>query len=89
MSFGLVLDERLVRLPDVSRSAAIRFMRRLDVPALTDIARFRLAEEPDQRPAIQATSLLESRADLILWLPPNHPRRQVLRKILQRLEPFL
>jgi hypothetical protein len=85
-SFGSVLDERLVRLTDVGRSAAIRFLRRLEVPALTDIARFRLAEEPDKRLAIEATSLLQSRADLILWLAPNHPSRQVLRKMLKRLE---
>ena len=85
-SFGSVLDERLVRLTDVSRSTAIRFLNRLNVPALTDIARFRLAEEPDGRPAVEATFLLQSRADLILWLAPNRATRQALREILQRLE---
>ena len=85
-SFGSVLDERLVRLTDVGRSAAIRFLHRLEVPALTDIARFRLAEEPDKRIDTEATSQLQSQADLILWLAPNHPSRQALRKLLNRLE---
>ncbi|PWW03826.1 uncharacterized protein DUF3883 [Hoeflea marina] len=84
--FGSVLDDRIVRLTDLSRSAAIRFLFRLDVPALTDIARFRLADEPDGRPAIEATSLLQSRADLILWLAPNRATRQALIEILQRLD---
>lgn len=85
-SFGPVLDDRLVRLPAVSRSASIRFLKRLDVPALTDIARFRLAAEPEGRPAVAATSLLRSRADLLLWLAPNRASRTVLRRILLAIE---
>lgn len=85
-SFGTILDDRLVRLPDVSRSASIRFLKRLDVPALTDIARFRLAAAPEGREAASATSLLRSRADLLLWLAPNRASRGVLRGILLALE---
>lgn len=85
-SFGSALNNRLVRLPDVGRSAALRLLNRLDVPALSDVARFSLAEEPDGRGAEEATDLLLSRADLILWLAPNLATRRALRSILQRLE---
>lgn len=85
-SFGSVLDERLIRLPDLSRSTSSRFLKRLDVPALTDIARFRLAEEPEGRIATDATSLLQSRADLLLWLAPNRTSRLALREILLSAE---
>lgn len=85
-SFGSALDDRLVRLKDVGRSAAVRFLTRLKVPALTDIARFRLAEPTDGRPAVEATELIRDRADLILWLAPNRPTRIELGNILTRLE---
>lgn len=85
-SFGSVLDERLIRLPDLSRSTTSRFLKRLEVPALTDIAQFRLAEEPEGRFAADATSLLQSRADLLLWLAPNRKSRLALRKLLQSPE---
>lgn len=85
-SFGSALDDRLVRLTDIGRSAALRFLNRLDVPALSDVARFSLAKDPDGRPANEATDLLLSRADLILWLAPNLATRQALRFILQRIE---
>ncbi|MDE3819743.1 protein NO VEIN domain-containing protein [Sinorhizobium meliloti] len=85
-SFGSVLNERLIRLPDVSRSASFRFLKRLDVPALTDIAQFRMATEPEGRPAPDATSLLQSRADLLLWLAPNRASRQALRASLLGIE---
>lgn len=85
-SFGSVLDERLVRLDEVSRSAASRFMHRLDIPALSDVARFSLAEEPDGRPADEPAALLHSRADLILWLAPNRASREALHGILRHLE---
>jgi hypothetical protein len=85
-SFGSVLNERLIRLPDVSRSASTRFLNRLDVPALTDIAQFRLAAEPEGRIATDATALLQSRADLLLWLAPNRASRQALREILLGIE---
>jgi len=85
-SFGSVLNERLIRLPDVSRSASSRFLKRLDVPALTDIAQFRLAAEPEGRIAADATALLQSRADLLLWLAPNRASRQALREILFGVE---
>ncbi len=85
-SFGSVLDERLFRLPDLSRSTSSRFLKRLDVPALTDIAQFRLAEEPEGRIAADATSLLQSRADLLLWLAPNRASRLALRELLLAAE---
>ena len=85
-SFGTVLDERLIRLPDLSRSTSSRFLKRLDVPALTDIAQFRLAEEPENRIAADATSLLKSRADLLLWLAPNRTSRLALRELLLAAE---
>ena len=85
-SFGSVLDERLFRLPDLSRSTSSRFLKRLDVPALTDIAQFRLAEDPEGRIAVDATSLLQSRADLLLWLAPNHASRLALRELLLAAE---
>lgn len=85
-SFGSVLDERLIRLPDLSRSTSSRFLKRLDVPALTDIAQFRLAEEPEGRIATDATLLLQSRADLLLWLAPNRTSRLALRDILLAAE---
>lgn len=85
-SFGSELDDRLVRPADVGRAAITRFMSRLDVPALTDVARFRLAEEPDGEVAIDATAMLQERADLVLWLPPNRETRQALGEILQGLE---
>ncbi len=84
--FGTDLDDRLIRLPEVSRSAAIRFCNRLGVPALSDLARFRLAEEPDGSVADEPTSRLQSRADLILWLAPNRAARHAMRKNLARLE---
>ncbi|MFP3542734.1 DUF3883 domain-containing protein [Rhizobium sp. SIMBA_035] len=84
--FGSVLNERLIRLPDVSRSASSRFLKRLDVPALTDIAQFRMAAEPEGRLAPDATSLLQSRADLLLWLAPNRASRQALIATLLGLE---
>jgi hypothetical protein len=86
LSFGSVLNERLIRLPDVSRSASSRFLKRLDVPALTDIAQFRLAAEPEGRLAPDATSLLQSRADLILWLAPNRASRRALFATLSGIE---
>lgn len=85
-SFGSVLDKRLIRLPDLSRSTSSRFLKRLDVPALTDIAQFRLAEEPQGRIAADATSLLQSRADLLLWLAPNRTSRLALRELLLAAE---
>lgn len=85
-SFGSVLDERLIRLPDLSRSTSSRFLKRLDVPALTDIAQFRLAQEPEGRIAADATSLLQSRADLLLWLAPNRTSRLALRELLLAAE---
>ena len=85
-SFGSVLNDRLIRLPDVSRSVSSRFLKRLDVPALTDIARFRMAAEPEGRLAPDATSLLQSRADLLLWLAPNRASRQALFEILSGIE---
>lgn len=84
--FGADLDDRLIRLTDVSRSAAIRFFHRLDVLALSDLARFRLAEEPDGVAAEEPTSRLQSRADLILWLAPNRAARQALRESLAGLD---
>ncbi len=84
--FGADLDDRLIRLTDVSRSGAIRFCNRLDVPALSDLARFRLAEEPDGSAANEPTTRLQSRADLILWLAPNRNARQAMRENLARLE---
>lgn len=85
-SFGSALDERLIRLPDLSRSTSTRFLKRLDVPALTDIAQFRLAEEPEGRLAADATSLMHSRADLLLWLAPNRRSRMALRELLLSAE---
>lgn len=85
-SFGSALDDRLIRLPDLSRSTSSRFLKRLDLPALTDIAQFRLAEEPEGRIAADATSLLQSRADLLLWLAPNRTSRLALRELLLAAE---
>src|SRR5690606_24912882 len=48
--------------------------------------RFRLAEEPDGSPALEATSLLQERADLVMRLAPNRASRQALRDILRKLE---
>lgn len=85
-SFGSVFNERLIRLQDVSRSASLRFLKRLKVPALTDIAQFRLAAEPEGQIAVDATELLRSRATLLLWLAPNRASRQALCDILFDLE---
>ena len=85
-AFGSVLNARLVRLTDVSHSASSRFLKRLNVPALTDIARFCLAEDPDGTAAKEATSMLRERADLILWLAPNRTTRRALEDILLGVE---
>ena len=85
-SFGSVLNNFLIRLPDFSRSASSRFLNHLGVPELTDIAKSRLAAEPEGRPATDATKLLQSRADLLLWLAPNRASRQALRELFSGIE---
>lgn len=85
-AFGAVLDDRLVRFANVDRAAAVRFLAHLKVPALSDVARFRLAREPDHRLADDATKALRARADLLLWLAPNRAMRNALRGILAELE---
>lgn len=84
--FGSELYNRLIRLDGISRAAASRFVKRVNVPALTDIACFALAQEPDGRISEEATTLLQNRADLILWLAPNRAARKALNDILPRLE---
>ncbi len=85
-AFGSELNDRLVRLADISRPAAMRLINRLDIVALTDIAQFRLAELPDQKHAAGATELLRSRVDLVLWLAPNRTTRAAMSNLLDRLE---
>ena len=69
--FGTALNSFLVAPPDAPRASAAQLYRQLKVRALSDIARLRLAEEPERRTAEEDTYLLRDRADLILWVAPN------------------
>lgn len=85
-AFGTELDDRLVRFTNVARPAILRLLGHLNVPALSDVARFRLARDPDGRAAEEATMALGERADLLLWLAPNRAMRHAMREILSELE---
>lgn len=84
--FGAALGDRLIRLPDAPRSSVARFFRHLGVKPISEIARLRLASKPDRTPAIEATTSLRERADLLLWLAPDSASRRGLRKILAQVE---
>ncbi|MBY3297641.1 DUF3883 domain-containing protein [Rhizobium laguerreae] len=84
--FAGALDDRLVAPPRVPRSAAARLFKALNVDRLSDIARLRLAEEPESVAEPVATSLLRDRADLLLWLSPNQDFGARLTKILHTVE---
>ncbi|MBO6538004.1 MAG: DUF3883 domain-containing protein [Rhizobiaceae bacterium] len=84
--FGDELNERLVRQPDVHRTAAARLFRRLGTTAISDVAHLRLAAEPDNRAAPDETDRLKTRADLLLWLAPNTASRLELKRILQDIQ---
>lgn len=84
--FGTELNYRLVQPPNVAWSGVIRLFRRLAVRPISEIARVRLAAEPDRIPVDQASESLRERADLVLWLAPDTLSRAALRSILSRLE---
>ena len=84
--FGTVLNYLLVQPPNVNRGAAARLFRRLKVRPISEIARLRLAKEPDRTLAKDAADRLHIRADLLLWLAPNTESRRELRRILSRAE---
>lgn len=85
-AFGSELNDRLFRLADTSRPASTRLLKRLDILALSDIARFRLAEPPGGIHAAGATELLRARVDLLLWLAPNRATRVAMNNLLQLIE---
>lgn len=84
--FGDALNERLVRQPNVHRSAAARLFRRLRAAAISEVAHLRLASEPDNRAAPEETDRLRERGDLLLWLAPNPASRLELQRILKSIE---
>lgn len=84
--FAGALDDRLVSPPAVSRIAATRLYRELGVARFSEIARLRLAEIPEGIAAPEATELLQTRGDLLLWLAPSVEFHDRLRSILSRIE---
>lgn len=80
--FADTLNERLVSPPVDSPVAASRLYRELGIRRLSEIARLVLAEPPDGVPAPEATTRLQERGDLLLWLAPNPEFRDRLRDIL-------
>lgn len=84
--FAGALDGRLVAPPAVSRVAATRLYRELDVARFSEIARLMLAEIPEGIAAPEATERLQARADLLLWLAPSVEFHDRLRTILSRIE---
>ncbi len=84
--FAGALDDRLVAPPRVPRYSAARFFKALNVDRLSDIARLRLAAEPESVADAAATSLLRDRAELLLWLAPNWEFGAWLNKILNTVE---
>lgn len=84
--FGTALNRYLVAPPDAPRTSAARLYRHLSVQSLSEIARLRLAEEPEGRSAEEDTDLLRERADLILWVAPNPASRSALRTMLRDIE---
>lgn len=85
-SLGAVLNERLVRQPNVHRTAAARLFRRLGLVPLSNVAHLRLATQPDDRAAPEATEQLRERGDLLLWLAPNPGYQAELKRILSKVE---
>ncbi|NEJ24586.1 DUF3883 domain-containing protein [Rhizobium leguminosarum] len=86
--FAGALDERLVNPPVVSRQAAARLFRELQVVRFSEIARLRLAAEPVSVADPIATMRLRERADLLLWLAPNDAFRDRLHDILCTVEVY-
>lgn len=87
--FAGALDERLITPPAVSRNAAARLFRELQVVRLSEIARLRLAVKPVSVADSNATRRLRERADLLLWLAPNDVFRDGLHDILCAVEVHL
>ena len=82
-AFGSALNNRLVEPPTVVRTVAGRFFRVLGVKAISEVARFQLAEEPDRINDENATQKIQERSDLILWLAPDAPSYRKLRDVLR------
>lgn len=83
--FGHDLDDKLISPPQVDRASLSRFYNRMGVDPLSSLAAQKLAQEPDHRLDTGATSLLEERYGLLLWLAPNEVARSELCSVLANL----